>query len=154
MYSKYRLSKRLSVNIFSIKLLNETNPSIFPPPLKILHDMVITHSVLYYNLNIANHHRLSVNNLVRQHRWYSVLLVAVLGGDATFLQWVFFVYHNNYSLYQLPFTMYILINYYKTMHTVYLSEMIDDGSISLTCHLWALVVITIPSSILQYTIKS
>ena len=29
MYSKYGLSKRLSVNIFPVKLLNEANPSVF-----------------------------------------------------------------------------------------------------------------------------
>ena len=29
------------------------------------------------------------------------------------------------------------------MHTTHLSEMTDDASISLTCDLWALVVITI-----------
>ena len=53
----------------------------------------------------------------------------------------FFVYHNNYSLHQLPFMMYILINYYKTMYTVNLSDLMDDGSISLTCDLWALVTV-------------
>ena len=30
LYSKYRLSKRLSINISPVKLLNEANPSIFP----------------------------------------------------------------------------------------------------------------------------
>ena len=36
------------------------------------------------------------------------------------------------------------------MHTTHLSEMTDDASISLTCNLWALVVITI--SVVCYTV--
>ena len=39
--------------------------------------------------------------------------------------------------------MHILINYYKTLHATHLSEMMDDASISATCDIWALVVITI-----------
>ena len=74
----------------------------------------------------------------------SVLLVAVLGGDATYFAIRLFLFMK-YSHLQLPFMimMCILINYYNTMHTTHISEMMDDASISLKYDLGALVVMTI-----------
>ena len=72
------------------------------------------------------------------HYLISVLLFAVLGGNATILQWGCLCLPKC-SLLQLPFIVCILINYYKTMH---IAKGVATGTTSTT---WALPLFYCPS---------